>query len=219
MQRVGRSHLPRPENESVEDTPQDRSPADVERLLDAHREGDDAAFDSLVHLVYDELREIAHRHRARWSGDHTVGTTVLVHEAYLKLSGGNDSSWNQRSHFLAMASRAMRQVLIDYARSRKTAKRGGELQHISLDVAPDVAGALPQLSVNDSEALLSLDESLKRLAAESEQHCRIVEYRFFGDMTVEETAEALGVSPATVKRGWVRARAWIHRDMERATRD
>ncbi len=203
----------------MESTPPNPVAAEVDRLLHEHRGGDSAAFEDLVSLVYDELREIAHRHRSRWSGDHTVGTTVLVHEAYLKLSGGEDSTWNQRSHFLAVASRAMRQVLIDYARSRKTVKRGGELQHISLDLAPDVAGALPDLSIQDSEALLSLDESLKRLAAESEQHCRIVEYRFFGNMTIEETAEALGVSPATVKRGWVRARAWIHRDMGQASSD
>lgn len=194
------------------------SEPDVERLLDRFDGGDDVAFDRLVEVVYSELREIAHRHRARWSGDHTVSTTVLVHEAYLKLSASNDS-WKHRTHFLAVASRAMRQVLIDYARSRKTGKRGGDLQHISLDVAPDVIGVLPELSVLDSERLLQLDESLKRLAVESEQHCRIVEYRFFGDMTIDETAEALGISPATVKRGWVRARAWIHRDMERAGRD
>lgn len=191
---------------------------DVELLLDRFDGGDEAAFDQLVEVVYSELREIAHRHRARWSGDHTVSTTVLVHEAYLKLSASSDS-WKHRTHFLAVASRAMRQVLIDYARSRKTGKRGGDLQHISLDVAPEVIGVLPELSVLDSERLLQLDESLKRLAGESEQHCRIVEYRFFGDMTIEETAEALGISPATVKRGWVRARAWIHRDMERAGRE
>lgn len=191
----------------------------ADQLLGRIRAGDQEAFGALTSLVYSELREIAHRHRMRWSGNQTVGTTVLVHEAYLKLSSHGDAEWNHRAHFLAVASRAMRQVLIDYARSQKAGKRGGDLHHISLDVAPDVAGALPELSIRDSDALLSLDEALSRLEKESERHARIVECRFFGDMTVEETAEALGVSAATVKRGWVRARAWLHRDVTEADSD
>lgn len=213
------ARLPRATGAHRLDSTPDAGGSRADKLLEAVRDGDREAFGELTALVYSELREIAHRHRARWSGDETIGTTVLVHEAYLKLSAHGDSEWKHRSHFLAVASRAMRQVLIDYARGRKADKRGGELQHVSLDLAPEVAGALPKLSIQDSEALLSLDESLRRLEVESPRHARIVECRFFGDMTVDETAEALGVSAATVKRGWVRARAWLHRDGTESTSD
>ncbi|MGI9625852.1 MAG: ECF-type sigma factor [Longimicrobiales bacterium] len=185
----------------------------VERLLNELRDGDESAYERLIPFVYQELREIAHRHRTRWTGNETMGTTVLVHEAYMKLAAQGSRSWEHHSHFLAVASRAMRQVLIDYARRGKAGKRGGEAERISLDQVSELLGAFPEFTPSGGERLLALDESLKRLEGESSQHCRIVECRFFGDMTIEETARALGISPATVKRGWVRASAWLHRDM------
>lgn len=186
----------------------------IQELLELANEGDTEAFDRLVPLVYEELREIAHRHRSRWTGNETVGTTVLVHEVYLKLAGQDDPDWQHRTHLLAVASRAMRQILIDYARRAKAGKRGGGKEKVSLDQVAGVLADLSHLSASDGDRLLALDESLSRLEEESPRHCRIVECRFFGDMTIEETARALGTSPATVKRGWVRARAWLHRDME-----
>ena len=188
--------------------------SEIRRLLEAASKGDETALDRLVPLIYAELREIAHRHRVRWTGNETVGTTALVHEVYIKLSGQESHDWSHRSHLLAVASRAMRQILIDYARRAKAEKRGGKVEKISLDQVGDVLGDLTHLTPEDGDRLLALDESLARLERESARHCRIVECRFFGDMTIEETAQALGTSPATVKRGWVRARAWLHRDME-----
>lgn len=187
------------------------------RLLDQYSAGDESAQDRMLPLVYQELREIAHRHRSRWTGNETMGTTVLVHEAYIKLSGQEGAEWEHRSHFLAVASRAMRQILIDYARRTKAGKRGGEVDRISLDHVSGIIGDIADISREQSDKLLALDESLSRLEAESVQHCRIIECRFFGDMTIEETSRALGISAATVKRGWTRARAWLHRDMEAAT--
>ncbi len=187
---------------------------DVTSLLDAFGTGDRAAFDTLIGVVYDELHEIAHRHRARWTGNETVGTTALVHEAYLKLVDQQSPSWKHRAHFLAVASRAMRQILIDYARGQQAGKRGGKLDHISFDLVEDLEGSLPDLSLERAETLIGLDNSLRRLEQETAQHCRIVECRFFGGMTIEETAQALGISPATVKRGWASAQAWLHRDLQ-----
>ena len=186
---------------------------DVTELIEAFRTGDREAFDRLISVVYDELHEIAHRHRMRWTGNETVGTTALVHEAYLKLVDQTAPGWKHRAHFLAVASRAMRQILIDYARGQQANKRGGGMDHVSFDVIEGLEGSFPELSVERAETLVHLDESLKRLEAETPRHCRIVECRFFGGMTIEETAEALGISPATVKRGWASAQAWLHRDL------
>lgn len=186
---------------------------DVTELIDAFRTGDREAFDRLISVVYDELHEIAHRHRMRWTGNETVGTTALVHEAYFKLVDQSAPSWKHRSHFLAVASRAMRQILIDYARGRQAGKRGGGMDHVSFDVVENLEGAYPDLSIQRAETLIGLDQSLKRLEAQTPQHCRIVECRFFGGMTIEETAAALEISPATVKRGWASAQAWLHRDL------
>ena len=184
----------------------------IERLLSEFGAGRESAFEELVPLLYAELREIAHRHRMRWSGDQTVSTTVLVHEAYLKLNQHGPQPWTHRAHFLAVASRAMRQLLIDYARAKKTEKRGGGLEHIEIDLVKTL-GSHPAFAESTAERLVALDESLKRLEQESAKDARLVECRFFGEMTIEETAEALGVSPATVKRAWVRAKAWLVRDM------
>ncbi len=188
------------------------APKRVDELLAEFGAGRSGAFDELVSLLYAELREIAHRHRQHWSGDRTVSTTVLVHEAYLKLNQADPQRWEHRNHFLAVASRAMRQLLIDHARARRTAKRGGGMEHIDIDISQHF-GEAPEWSTSTAEMLVRLDESLNRLEEINTRDARLVECRFFGDMTVEETAGALGVSPATVKRSWVRARAWLRRDM------
>ena len=183
----------------------------VTRLLGELREGRSGAMDDLFPLVYEELRRRAHLQRRRWRGEETLNTTALVHEAYLKLAGAEARDWENRAHFLAVASRAMRQVLIDYARRRKAEKRGGERHPVSLDELRLEAG--PTLESDRNEALLALEDSLTRLEEENPRHGRIVECRFFGGMTIRETAAALGTSPATVKRGWAIARAWLYRDM------
>lgn len=192
----------------------DEKQAAIQRLLAEIRDGDQAAFDRLVPLVYDELREVARRQRSRWTGQDTVRTTALVHEAYLKLAASSAASWQDRAHFLAVAARAMRQILVDHARRKGASKRGGTADHLPLDRIAEITSGLPDLSQSDGERLLRLDESLRRLEEESARHCRVVECRFFGDMTVEETAEALGLSASTVKRAWTRARAWLHRDLQ-----
>ena len=143
----------------VSEAPQsDPSPDEVGELFRRLDRGDADAFNALVETVYEELREIAHRHRMRWRGNKTVSTTVLVHEAYLKLSR-HEESWAHRSHFLAVASRAMRQILIDYARGQQRVKRGGEFDHVPIDFAPEVADILPESSLGDGERLLDLDRS------------------------------------------------------------
>ena len=159
--------------------------------------------------VYNELRRMAaNRLRSERDG-HTLCTTALVHEAWLELSKFNRIEWQNRSHFLALAAQAMRRILIDYAVARRRQKRGGGQAPVSLDDDHDalaVAGAR-------GEELIALDEALDRLAALSQRQARIVECRFYGGMSVEETADALGVSPATVKREWATARAWLNREL------
>jgi RNA polymerase sigma factor (TIGR02999 family) len=184
-------------------------------LLAQAGQGDRAAFHRLVPLVYEELREVARKHRRRWTGDETLNTTALVHEAYLRLVDQSSARWRDRTHFLAAASRAMRHILIDHARTRRAEKRGGgrarltfeEIEH-ALDHASDPTEAR-------DEALLALEAALGRLERESPRDARIVECRFFGAMTIEETGEALGVSTSTVNRGWAAAQAWLYRDLRR----
>jgi RNA polymerase sigma factor (TIGR02999 family) len=178
----------------------------VTRLLAAANDGDDKAAEQLFAIVYDELRVIAHAQRRRWSGDDTIGTTVLIHEAYLKLVR-HDGDYAGRTHFYATASRAMRQVLINYAGRRKAGKRN--LDRADIDVA--------QLAFADEQtldSLLALDELLVRLEAEDKRRCRVVECRVFGGMSIAETADALGISPATVKRDWQLASAWLYRELK-----
>jgi RNA polymerase sigma-70 factor, ECF subfamily len=177
---------------------------DVTRLLGAVAGGDRSAFDELFPLIYDRLRIIAHRQLRSERTGHTLATTDLVHEAYFSLVGIERVSWADRAHFLAVAARAMRRVLINYAVARAAQKRGGGREQTALDV-----DALPA-DIPD-EQLLALDEALRRLEERNERYGRIVECRFFAGMSIEETATALGISPATVKRDWVLARAWLHR--------
>lgn len=190
----------------------DRS-AVVQELLERASTGDREAFDRLIPLVHDELRAVAHHQRRRWLGDQTLGTTVLVNEAYLRLVTRDDARWKSRSHFLAVASKAMRRILIDYARERSAVKRGGLWSRVTLENVGEVHASLAALSLGQAETLVLLDTCLAELERESPRHARIVECRFFAGMTIRETADALGLSPATVKRGWSLARAWLHRAM------
>ena len=173
------------------------------------------AFDELTRRAYGELRALAHAQRLRWSGDQTLNTTAIVHEAYIKLaeySGGAEAL--DRAHLLAVAARAMRQILVDYYRARRAQKRGGMVDHLPLDRLEDLLGFLPALDPVQEDAVLALDEALERLAAESERHARIIDCRYFAGLTIEETAGALGISVATVKRGAAVAHAWLARDMD-----
>ena len=177
------------------------------------------AFDALVPLVYDELRVLARRQRRRWRGDETLDTTALIHEAYLRLVDQSAPRWTSHPHFLAVASQAMRQVLLDYAKRRHAAKRGGTRRQVSLDEVEEALLARGELGDAHSEALLAVDEALRRLERHDPLHARIVECRFYGGLTIEDTAEALGISPATVKRRWALAQAWLYRDLSRSRED
>lgn len=181
-------------------------------LLARVRAQEPDALDRLFSMVYEELRSLARAQRRRWEGDHTLNTTALVNEAYLRLVDQESPEWRDRAHFLSLAARAMRHILIDYARRRQAQKRGGGAQRFSFhQIEAGLAGDDPGTVADD--ALLALDQSLARLSSISGRQARIVECRFFGGMTVPETAEALGISSATVKRGWAAAKAWLYRDL------
>jgi RNA polymerase sigma factor (TIGR02999 family) len=182
-------------------------------LLGRARQGDAPAVGELFTLVYDQLKRMARMQR-RQRAELTLNTTALVHEAFIKLAGRERLAVRDRAHFLAVAAMAMRQILLDHARRRLAGKRGGGAHSISFDdiqTALDGAAGFTELK---AEALLALDESLARLAQRSERQSRVVECRFFGGLSVEETAQALGISPATVKRDWAMAQAWLYRDLQ-----
>jgi len=191
----------------------DDSPRSVTRLLADVREGDDGALAELFPLIYDELRELANRQRGRWHGDYTLNTTALVHEAYLKLVDQRHVSADSRAHFLGLAARAMRHILCNYARDRQREKRGGHLRKLSLDEVMEKAGQVP-FSDEQAEILAVLDAALTTLESVDARQSKIVECRFFGGLTIEDTAAAVGVSPATVKREWAIAKARLFREMQ-----
>lgn len=183
-----------------------RAEKDITVLLIALEHGDASAVDALIPLIYDDLRDRARRFVQKERRNHTLNTTALVHEAYLKLVGQNEVSWKNRAHFFGVASLVMRRILINYARQKKAARRGG--------------GLIPQtfleefvVTENRSELILALDEALERLAGINERQGRVVELRFFGGLTHEEIAEVLGVSEPTVRRDWRFARAWLNREL------
>ena len=192
-----------------------RDGGDVTALLEAVVAGDPDALDRLVPLVYHNLHEIAHHHRRAERPEHTLNTTAIVHEAYIRLAGSSNPSWRDRAHFLAVSSRVIRHVLIDYERRRMAEKRGGDVLRVPLneDLAVDTAG--PDASVE----FLALDAALQDLARHEARLERVVECRFFGGLTGRETAEVLGVSERTVERDWARARAYLRRALRPATED
>lgn len=185
----------------------------VTRLLDALEDGDREALDALFPIIYGELRAIAHLQRRRWHGEHTINTTALVHELYLKLADRTRVRVKGRAHFYALSARAMRQILSNHARARRARKRGG-----GMDVPLREAMHAPEgdggLSPDEAIFLARLDDALTQLERADPRRCRVVECRFYGGMTVPDTATALGISPATVKRDWSVAQAWLHRELE-----
>jgi RNA polymerase sigma factor (TIGR02999 family) len=182
------------------------TPGDVTRLLIEWKHGDAAALDRVLPLIYAELRRIASRHLRRERPGHTLQPTALVHEAYLKLVQATELDWRDRAHFFAVAARVMRQILVDHARARQAEKRGGAFQKVSIEevAAPGVTADID---------LLALEKALGRLGDFDPQQGRVVELRYFGGLTIEETAEVIGISPATVKREWMMARAWLRREL------
>lgn len=190
----------------------------VTKLLARLQEGEREAHDDLYNQVYTDLRRRAHRQRQRWNGEPTLQTTALAHEAYLKLVDQEEQSWENRSHFFAVAARAMRHILIDRARRKTAEKRGGTEAPLSLEDLREKLGREVAMTGEDAEAFVLLDEALDRLEEERPRAARGVECRFFSGMTIEETAEALDVSTATVSRDWKQAKAWLYREMKRIRR-
>jgi RNA polymerase sigma-70 factor (ECF subfamily) len=184
-------------------------PRAVTELLRAWSDGDAGALDRLIPLVDAELRRVARVRMSRERRDHTLQTTALVNEAFLRLVDARSVRWHDRAHFLGIAARLMRRVLVDYARSRGYQKRGGDVQRVNLTEAVAVT---PPLSVD----LIALDRALERLSAVDDRKARVIELRFFGGLTVEQAAEALGVSTDTIKRDWRLAKLWLLRELQGA---
>jgi RNA polymerase sigma factor (TIGR02999 family) len=186
----------------------------VGRLLDDLRAGDRSALDELYAIVYGELRVLAHRQRRQWDASGMLNTTALVHEAYLKLVRQRRIHFETRAHFFAVAAIAIRHIVSNYARDRQARKRGGGVRIVSLSET----GTRPdgELRVSDEhvELLVAIDEALERLERVSPRQRGVVECRFFGGMSVEETAAAVGISPRTVKRDWMLAQAWLQRELQ-----
>lgn len=183
-------------------------PAEVTRLLQAWSDGNAAALEQLIPLVYAELRRLAARYMRREDPRHTLQTSALINEAYLRLVGARGVQWQNRAHFFAVSAQAMRRILVDFARARQKVKRGGGARPLSFD---DAIIAAPERGAD----LLALDEALERLAAFSPRQSRVVELRYFGGLTEEEVAALLEVSPRTVRNEWGLARAWLYRELTR----
>ena len=182
-------------------------PEEVTKLLHRMGAGDRAAVDRLLPIVYDELHALAHRQRYRWQAHQTVNTTALVHEVYLQMIDQAEVNWQDRAHFFRVAAQAMRYILMNYVKGQKRLKRGGDQERVNMS-------RVNLASEEEAEKLLALDEALERLAKINERQSQVVECRFFAGMTIEETAAALGLSPATVKRDWTLARLWLFREIQ-----
>jgi RNA polymerase sigma-70 factor (ECF subfamily) len=184
-------------------------PQEITQLLMNWSQGDKAALDQLVPLVYPELRRLAKRHMDRESPAHTLQTSALINEAYLKLVDQQNVKWQNRAHFFAMAAQVMRHILVDHARTRNYAKRGGGAPKLPLDEAA-------ALTAQRAGQLIALDDALTDLASLDERKSQIIELRFFGGLSLEETAEVMKISPSTVQREWRAAKAWLHHTMSKA---
>jgi RNA polymerase sigma factor (TIGR02999 family) len=184
------------------------SPPDVTELLLDWSNGNQAALDKLMPLVYQELHRLAHQYMARERPEHTLQTSALLNEAYLRLVDQNNVRWQNRAQFFGIAAKLMRQILVDHAKQRHRAKRGGDARHVPLDEAVIV-------SPERAAEMMALDEALKNLATIDHRKSQILELRFFGGLSIEETAEVLGVSPGTVMRDWTLAKAWLRIEMAR----
>ena len=181
---------------------------EVTRLLQEWRSGDRTALDRLTPLIYDELRRLAHRYMSRANPGHTLQTTALVHEAYLRLVDQQDVEWQGRAHFFAVSARAMRHIIVDYARQKQSARRGGAAPRVTLDEGAVASGGR-------AAEVVALDEALQGLAEIHPRRCRVVELRYFGGLNNREASAVLGVSEATIERDWRFARAWRYRELER----
>ena len=186
-----------------------RSPGDITELLLAWHGGDQDALASLTPLVYDELHRLAHVYMARERPGHPLQATALVNEAYLRLTDSSRVRWQNRAHFLAVAAQLMRRVLVDFARDRRSQKRGGDWRQVTLDEGL-ILGGEPNVD------LIALDEALQRLGALDPRKVQVVEMRFFGGLSLEDAAEVLGVSTDTIGRDWNAAKAWLLRELTRA---
>ncbi len=186
--------------------PLDRTDSDVTRLLSALANGEPAAMDQLLPVIYDELKRLAAAQLRRERGEHTLGATALVHEAFLRLVDQRSVDWRGRSHFFGIAAQAMRRILVDHARRRTAHKRSRDQQITLDDAAPIAADA-------DSDEILDVHEALERLAQLDERQARLVELRYFAGFTIDEAAELLGISTATAYRDWAFARAWLQREL------
>jgi len=200
----------KPEESNGKSTPRrDASSPQVTQLLSRWSLGDQSALEELTPLVYDELRRLAHRHMSGARPDHTLQTTALVNEAYLKLAQQTHPNWSNRVHFFAVAARAMRQILINYALSYNAQKRGGGVAKVALDEAALV-------SVAQSREIVELHEALERLEELDSRKAQVVELKYFGGLKEDEIAEALKVSSVTVRREWRFAKAWLHNELHHA---
>ena len=185
------------------------SEGQVTQLLDRWRSGDDEALDRLIPLVHEELKRVARHHMRSERAGHTLQPTALINEAYLRLIGLTNVAWDGRSHFFAVSAGIMRRILIDHARKRQAAKRGGNQAQVPIDES------LSLFAPERSEELLALDDALTRLAKLDPRQTQVVELRYFAGLTVDETAAVLGISPKTVKRDWAVARAWLRAEIRR----
>jgi RNA polymerase sigma factor (TIGR02999 family) len=191
-------------------TVQGKPPTEVTVLLGRWRNGDREALDSLIPLVYDELRRIAQHYLRNERQEHTLQSTALVHEAYVRLIRQDLPQWQNRAHFFAVAAQLMRQILVDHARAFRAEKRGGGAYRLALDEAEQDARPI------DID-IVALDDALNTLSLMDPQQGKVVELKFFGGLSIEDTAEVLGVSASTVKRDWITARAWLHRELDRSS--
>ncbi len=187
------------------------SPPEVTQLLRAWGNGDERALEGLMPVVYEELRRIARRYMGHERPGHTLQTTALVNEVYLRLVDARRTSWQDRAHFFAVCAQMMRRILVDWSRSRQAAKRGGNARPVDLEKMPELPIREP------GPDLVALDDALKSLAAMDPRKSQVVELRFFGGLSVEDTATALKVSPETVMRDWKLAKAWLRRELRRET--
>ncbi|NGP87005.1 sigma-70 family RNA polymerase sigma factor [Fodinibius halophilus] len=184
------------------------SRSEVTQLLCQLKDGQDEVYEKLYPLIYEELRKLAYSHMRRQSPDHTLSKTELVHEAYLKMIDQSKINFNDRGHFLAIASRCMRQILIDYARKKTAKKRGGQKKDLTY------IDELFKAQNQKTQELLDIDAALNRLEKLNSRLSKVVEMRFFGEMTIQETANALEVSESTVKRDWMKARGWLYKELK-----
>ena len=182
--------------------------SEVTQLLVRIKSGENKAYEELYPLIYEELRQLAYRHMKNQRADHTLSKTGLVHEAYIKMTDQSEINFSDKSHFLAIASRCMRQILIDHARKKHAQKRGGKNKDLTY------IDELFSKQKQKTKELIDIDDALKELETLNERLVKIVEMRFFGEMTIEDTAEALNVSKSTVKRDWVKARGWLYKELK-----